>query len=597
MKKYNLIWIVVDGVRSYRSGSDDRDRIDIMDEFGKDSIEFTNAITSAPSSILSAATMFTGLPACYISRHFNDFIFDPDEIDSLQTIMKDKGYNIYSIFDAKACRTSLQVMAEALPQKYYPPSVTHDEWWPNREINNILEYLFRQKTAQAPAFFLLWYNCRKDPKTSFEVERALQIFKDNNMYDNSIIIMCSDHGFPDPNYGLTKENMKKFSHDMIVTDDNIRIPLFLKYPGGKTGIKIDNVVGTADLFPTVLELLGVDIKDREKINYQPAYRGESLLGLINGNKEWQKTVRVDTRLTSASGRTTALRSDRYKYSYYVDEDTESFHDLKTDPYEVVNLAGSEDEDTQRELQKFRALLKEMDDSVFNYHSGQLAGNLSRCIDKRFSPDEKSRTKRIVIASQAPVVVLETLINELRKNFKNSEVDFLIMEKLKSKYSGLKIDNSYLLKDLTVSEIRGSEVLKNNYDIIIFLTENSKFHFLDPQIIDMMKKIKGRKFYMMDYNFNIYSHLLSKWFAPFVRRYRRNKFYYKEEPLLLFKDLWSMLKSGVKINIVKDKKHKFNPEEIKIMRDEKALAFNGENPFIKDRSADQVKRDVLEQKKV
>ena len=48
MKKHNIIWFVVDGVRTYRSGIDDRDRIDIMDKLAEESIEFTNAFTSVP---------------------------------------------------------------------------------------------------------------------------------------------------------------------------------------------------------------------------------------------------------------------------------------------------------------------------------------------------------------------------------------------------------------------------------------------------------------------------------------------------------------------------------------------------------------------
>ena len=46
MKKKNVIWFVIDGVRSYRSGIDDRDRIDVMDKLGKDAVEFTNAFAS-----------------------------------------------------------------------------------------------------------------------------------------------------------------------------------------------------------------------------------------------------------------------------------------------------------------------------------------------------------------------------------------------------------------------------------------------------------------------------------------------------------------------------------------------------------------------
>jgi len=54
-----VIFIVVDSVRSFKTGLDDRDKLDAMIEFGEDSIEFNNAFCSAPSSIMSAASMIT----------------------------------------------------------------------------------------------------------------------------------------------------------------------------------------------------------------------------------------------------------------------------------------------------------------------------------------------------------------------------------------------------------------------------------------------------------------------------------------------------------------------------------------------------------
>ena len=54
MIKRNIIWYVIDGVRSYRSGIDDRDRLDIMDELGKESVEFSNAFTSPEKSLVIA---------------------------------------------------------------------------------------------------------------------------------------------------------------------------------------------------------------------------------------------------------------------------------------------------------------------------------------------------------------------------------------------------------------------------------------------------------------------------------------------------------------------------------------------------------------
>ena len=65
-----------------------------MDDFSKFSIEYKNAITSASSSVMAAATMFTGIESAYLARNYNDWEFDTDNFVSLQNTLKN-GYEIY----------------------------------------------------------------------------------------------------------------------------------------------------------------------------------------------------------------------------------------------------------------------------------------------------------------------------------------------------------------------------------------------------------------------------------------------------------------------------------------------------------------------
>ena len=92
MNNYNIYWIIIDSVRTFKSGLDDRDRIDILDEVGKEGIEFTNCVTSAPSSLLSAGSMFTGLPATFVARHFNEMKLSAREISSIATLVQNHNY-------------------------------------------------------------------------------------------------------------------------------------------------------------------------------------------------------------------------------------------------------------------------------------------------------------------------------------------------------------------------------------------------------------------------------------------------------------------------------------------------------------------------
>ena len=74
MNGNNFIFFIVDSARHYSlNGKDDRDKLKMMYEFEDESIFFNNAITSAPSSIMSFLAMATSMPSYYIARNYDDF--------------------------------------------------------------------------------------------------------------------------------------------------------------------------------------------------------------------------------------------------------------------------------------------------------------------------------------------------------------------------------------------------------------------------------------------------------------------------------------------------------------------------------------------
>jgi hypothetical protein len=580
MNKKNIIWFVVDGVRSYRSGIDDRDKIDIMDELALESVEFNNAFTSTPSSVLSASTMFTGLPSVYISRHYNDFEFDDTEIDSIVNMLEKNDYSIYSIFDAKALRCGLQNMAHSLPAKYRPKTSDHDKWWHNAEITKNVDHLFKKKHVKKPSFFLMWYNCRKDPKTTDHVKDAINIFKENDMWDDSIVIMNSDHGYPDPSTGLTVETMKKFSHDMIVTDDNSRIPLIIKYPGCPKGKKVDNLVRTSDIFHTLIELLDFDDINSSKMNYSNPNNGRSLINLIDGQDNKPRIARIDTRLGLSSNRTTALRSDTYKYVYHVDDDKEEFYYIVSDPYEMNNIISSEDESVKNELESFRKLYKKQDKDVFNYHKQKLKHNLIHEIEKFYRGDKKKNIKNLLLTCtpMTPSIVLELLIKQLNIIFFNINIDLVIPAKIDKKYKDLSLREIISVDSINEKEFSNSSIIEKEYDFVLYLTEGSRYNYIDPVVIKAIKGINSKRTFMMDYNFKMYSRMLSKWIYPFKRFFTRNLKYYKGETFsYIVKDLYIGVKDGIKVNIRNQRHQSFDTERIKQMRDENMS--NSENPVL------------------
>ncbi len=99
-----------------------------------------------------------------------------------------------------------------------------------------------------------------------QLGRLIRTIKKKGLYENSIIIILSDHG----------ETYEGHGTDLRVSDQN-RILFSFKLPGKNSHFHVDRLVGTIDIFPTILDLLGLN-----RDEYQ--YDGSSLNPLLNGNE-------------------------------------------------------------------------------------------------------------------------------------------------------------------------------------------------------------------------------------------------------------------------------------------------------------------------
>ena len=137
---YNIYWFIIDSVRTYKTEVDARDRLDIMDEFAKDSIEYSNCVTGAPSSLLAAGAMFTGLPSVFVARHFNDWKFKDSNLSTIKTLVDEHGYTSYPLIDSRDAREFYQHLLPLFPSKKLPPKFKlRDYAWTNREITEIFK--------------------------------------------------------------------------------------------------------------------------------------------------------------------------------------------------------------------------------------------------------------------------------------------------------------------------------------------------------------------------------------------------------------------------------------------------------------------------
>ena len=207
----NIIWIFIDSVRRYYS-EDDRSRLKIMDKFKSNAIEFTDVVTSAPSTVMSISAMMTGCHSYILGTNYNDFRFNRKEFPSLASILKSEGWDCNAILMHPEIREKLTCL-DIYPRRKWPKNFSHGYWWSNNVIYDFLSKVLKnEKSSKSPInkFWFIDYNCRKDPKTSNTVEKTINLFYENGYnHENSIFILCSDHGYPDPSRGITPELLKK----------------------------------------------------------------------------------------------------------------------------------------------------------------------------------------------------------------------------------------------------------------------------------------------------------------------------------------------------------------------------------------------------
>jgi len=99
----------------------------------------------------------------------------------------------------------------------------------------------------------------------------IQNLKEMNLYDNSLIILTSDHGEEFREHGYFRHR-NSFLHEGLVN-----VPLAIKLPGARDPHVFSTPVGLVDLLPTIMDYL--------KIGKKSLLQGESLLSLIQSKTE------------------------------------------------------------------------------------------------------------------------------------------------------------------------------------------------------------------------------------------------------------------------------------------------------------------------
>ena len=153
----------------------------------------------------------------------------------------------------------------------------------------------------------------------------LDRLKELGLYDQSLIVLFADHGEGLFDHGLCQHLASHY-------DEVVRVPLLIKLPHGrKGGLRVKPQVRTIDIFPTMLELAGIQAQDAVRLQVH----GVSLVPLLE-NKELELDACVETRHLPVH--TDSIRShDGWKLIVNRLDDSRELFDLAADPAERKNI--------------------------------------------------------------------------------------------------------------------------------------------------------------------------------------------------------------------------------------------------------------------
>lgn len=158
-----------------------------------------------------------------------------------------------------------------------------------------------------------------------EVGALRRTMEELGLWDRSVIIITGDHGEALYEHGY-------IGHNHQLYDDSVRIPLIVRFPGGKgpAGVRVPGLVNSLDIAPTLAEIFGLaDAEDAAR-----EFEGVSLLPVALG-RAGRPTV-----LSRSTGKESfSLRDDSCKYIYSTRTGRDELYDLANDPHEKDNLVG------------------------------------------------------------------------------------------------------------------------------------------------------------------------------------------------------------------------------------------------------------------
>ena len=293
------------------------------------------------------------------------------------------------------------------------------------------------------------------------------------------------------------------------------------------------------------------------LNINIPYKDKSIIAgqnlITNNGKIENRIIRTDTRLLLQKGRITSLRNSSHKCVIYHDENRKEYYDLINDPKEISPIL----EVNINIKKKFDDFFIKSNKKIDEYHRGFIENRLKDLENKIFIKNKK--VIKILIFGKVNEILKFNLINF----FSDKGVyQFTLVDEL---------NNNTLQK-------------KKLFNFGFYITEKRHFSFDDPTLFKKYS-LYCNKIICFDYNLTFYNRFIVRWLSPLIK-YRRNIDFYKDEPVLIFYDVYRILKNFYLVYIKKEITENPDMVEVKQLRDRTIRAISQkkkilQNEYFKD----------------
>lgn len=378
-KKFNVILISIDTLRADHLSCYDypRPTSPAIDAFRKDSVLFRLCISHCSSTLASHASILTSLIPVHHRAFFTRSQPLPENVTTMAELLKEKKYHTVSYNDGGQIAPDFGLnqgfdIYESMGNKY-----RHDNLHFKRIVDHSISWMEENRKKDNGKFFLFLhtyethhpytpgkkylemfdngYNgtlpehisvplIKQINKGEVEIndadkqhiidtydaeirsmddsfKRLMTYLKENNLYDNTMIIFTSDHG---EEFG---EHGKWAIHSNTLFNEQIHVPLIIKLPESRfAGTEVNYLTRSIDILPTVMHLLG------EKP--QSYFEGITLAPLIQGKEPKNEVFAISQRDMQKNYVRAYWSVMNKKWKLY----HRKLYDLENDPKEQIDVS-------------------------------------------------------------------------------------------------------------------------------------------------------------------------------------------------------------------------------------------------------------------